>query len=256
LIFQPSNSYYQFLYRQRRYFTLTTKTPERAMIIVAHPDDPEFFCGGLIACWCAAGSQVAYLILTNGDKGSDNPDMTPEKLIAARREEQQAAADILGVKKVIFFNEPDGELRPTLELREHVVAEIRRWMPDVVVTLDPTRYFSGNVRVNHADHRAVGEVTLDAIFPATGNRMYHPELLAEGLEPHQVKQVYLAGTEHPTLWVDISEVLETKIRAILCHSSQIKEPAKLPERMRERSKAIDEYGREVQREGYRVLNLT
>jgi LmbE family N-acetylglucosaminyl deacetylase len=225
------------------------------MIIVAHPDDPEFFCGGLIATWCAAGSQVSYLILTNGDKGSDNPEMVPEKLITIRREEQQAAADVLGVKQVIFFNEPDGELRPTLELRKNVVAEIRRWKPDAVIALDPTRYFSGNIRVNHADHRAAGEVALDAIFPATGNRMYHPELLAEGLDPHQVKQVYLAGTDQPNLWVEISDVLETKIQAILCHASQIKEPDKLPERMRERSKAIDEYGREVQREGYRVLNL-
>lgn len=225
------------------------------MVIVAHPDDPEFFSGGTIALWCAAGSQICYLILTNGDKGSDNPEMIPEKLIAIRREEQQAAADILGVKKVIFFNEPDGELRPTLELRQRVVAEIRRWKPDAVITLDPTRYFSGNTRLNHADHRAVGEVTIDAIFPAAGNRMYHPELLAEGLEPHSVTEVYLAGTEQPNRWVEISEVFETKIKAILCHASQIKEPEKLPERMRERSKAIDEYNREVFREGFKVLTL-
>jgi LmbE family N-acetylglucosaminyl deacetylase len=225
------------------------------MVIVAHPDDPEFFCGGLIARWCAAGTQMSYLILTNGDKGSDNPEMIPEKLIAIRREEQQAAAKILGVQEVIFFNEPDGELRPTLELRQRVVAEIRRWKPDAIIALDPTRYFPGNLRINHADHRAAGEVAVDAIFPAARNRMYHPELLAEGLEPHVVKEVYLSGAEQPNRWVDISEVIETKIKAILCHTSQIKEPDKLPDRIKERSKVIDEYGREVMREGYRVLNM-
>jgi LmbE family N-acetylglucosaminyl deacetylase len=86
--------------------------------------------------------------------------------------------------------------------------------------------------------------------------MYHPELLAEGLEPHVVKEVYLSGAEQPNRWVDISAVIETKIKAILCHTSQIKEPDKLPDRIRERSKALDEYGREVLREGYRVLDMS
>jgi LmbE family N-acetylglucosaminyl deacetylase len=229
--------------------------PERAMVIVPHPDDPEFFCGGLIALWCAAGTEVTYLILTNGNKGSDDPEMTPEKLAFIRRQEQQAAADVLGVKHVIFFSEPDGELQPTLRLRQDVVAEIRRYKPDAVVGLDPTRFFPSTNRINHADHRAGGHVVIDAIFPAARNRMYHPELLAEGLEPHVVKEVYLAGPDQPNRWVDISPVLETKIRAILCHTSQIKDPEGLPERIRERSKRIDEYGNEVICENYRLLEM-
>jgi LmbE family N-acetylglucosaminyl deacetylase len=225
------------------------------MVIMAHPDDPEFFCGGTIAAWCAAGTHMSYLILTNGNKGSDLPDMTPEKLAAIRREEQQAAADVLGVKEVVFFDEPDGELQPTLELRQRVVAEIRGFKPDAVITLDPTRYFYGNRYMNHADHRAAGIVAIDAVFPAARNRMYHPELLAEGLEPHTVQEVHLAGAEYPDRWVNISGVFDTKIKAIRCHTSQIKEPENLLERVKERSKGVDEYGQEVYREGFRVMMI-
>ncbi len=227
--------------------------PQKAMIIVAHPDDPEFFCGGTIARWCAAGSEVSYLILTNGNKGSDDPTMTPEKLTTLRRQEQQAAANVLGVKQVIYLDEPDGELRPTLDLRRRVVTEIRRYKPDAVITLDPSRYFYGNDYINHADHRAAGEVAIDAVFPAARNLMYHPELLAEGLLPHTVKEVYLAGGEPPTAWIDISELLDTKIKAILCHASQIKEPDDLAKHVKERSLAVDQYGREVFREEFRVM---
>jgi len=227
--------------------------PDRAMVIMAHPDDPEFFCGGTLALWCTAGTEVSYLILTNGNKGSDDPEMTPEKLTEIRRGEQHAAAEVLGVKEVIFMNEPDGELQATLDLRKRVVAEIRRYKPDAIVAPDPTRFFHADRNINHADHRAAGEVAIDAIFPAAGNRMYHPELLAEGLEPHPIKEVYLSSTDHPNQWVDITEVFETKLKAISCHTSQIREPENLKERMTERSKAIDEYGNEVFREGFRVI---
>jgi LmbE family N-acetylglucosaminyl deacetylase len=225
------------------------------MVIVAHPDDPEFFCGGTIALWCAQGTEMSYLILTNGNKGSDDPDMTPEKLAAIRKEEQQAAADVLGVKRVIYFDEPDGELQATLSLRQRVVAEIRRHKPDVVIAQDPSRYFHEDSSINHADHRAAGEVATDAVFPAARNRMYHPELLDFGLEPHVVKKVYLTGTERPNCWVDISEVLDLKVKAIRCHASQVKGREDLAERIRARSAAIDQYGREVLREEFRVIKI-
>ncbi|MDH3676013.1 MAG: PIG-L family deacetylase, partial [Anaerolineae bacterium] len=229
--------------------------PSRAMIIMAHPDDPEFFCGGTVALWCAAGTLVSYLILTNGDKGSDDREMTPARLAAIRRDEQQAAADILGVNEVIFFNEPDGELQSTLDLRKRVVVEIRRYQPETIIAPDPMRYFFTDRYINHADHRVAGEIAIDAVFPAARNRMYHPELLLEGLEPHTVKEVHLANAEQSNLWVDITEVFDTKIKAILCHTSQIKEPQHLKERLVERSTAIDEYGREVFREGFRVMKI-
>jgi LmbE family N-acetylglucosaminyl deacetylase len=225
------------------------------MVIMAHPDDPEFFSGGAIAVWCAAGAAVTYLILTNGNKGSDDPTMTPEKLVAIRREEQLAAADVLGVKQVIFFDEPDGELQPTLQLRKRVVAEIRRYRPEAIITLDPTRYFYLNTYINHADHRAAGEVAIDAVFPAARNRMYHPELLYDGLEPHTVKDVYLAGSVQPNRWVDISAVFETKLKAIRCHSSQIKDPEGMFKRVIDRHQAIDAFGRQIYREEFSVITL-
>ncbi len=234
---------------------MTVLIPERAMVIMAHPDDPEFFCGGTVALWCAAGTEITYLILTNGNKGSDDPEMTPEKLAAIRRGEQQAAADVLGVNKIVFYDEPDGELQSTLELRKRVVAEIRRYKPKAIIAPDPMRYFFTDRYINHADHRVAGEVAIDAVFPAARNRMYHPELLDEGLEPHTVKEVHLTNPEQPNLWIDISEAFDTKIKAILCHSSQIKEPENLRDRLTERSKAIDEYGREVFREGFRVMRI-
>lgn len=225
------------------------------MIIMAHPDDPEFFCGGTVALWAAAGAEITYLILTNGNKGSDDPAMTPQHLTEIRQKEQRAAGEVLGIKNIIFFDEPDGELVATLELRKRVVSEIRRYKPDIIIGPDPTRYYFASTYINHADHRAAGMVTIDAVFPAAGNRMYHPELLEQGLEPHTVKKVYLAGAETPDHWVDITPVFDTKVKAVLCHVSQIKEPENFPARMAERSIATDEYGREVYREGYRVMTI-
>ena len=215
------------------------------MVIMAHPDDPEFFCGGTIALWCLQNTEVTYLILTNGNKGSDDPAMTPAKLTAIRREEQQAAANVLGVKRVLYLDEPDGELQPTLDLRQRVVAEIRRYQPEAIYT----------DYINHADHRAAGVVAIDAVFPAARNRMYHPELLAEGLEPHTVKDVYLVGPERPDRWIDITAVFETKLKAIRCHTSQIRDDERMEKRVRGRHQAIDEYGQEVFREGYRILTI-
>lgn len=229
--------------------------PQRAMVIMAHPDDPEFFSGGLIALWCAAGTELTYLILTNGNKGSDDPELTPEKLVIIRQAEQHAAAEVLGVKRVIFFDEPDGELQSTLSLRQRVVAEIRRYQPEAVITLDPARFFALGQHINHADHRAAGEVAIDAIFPAARNRMYHPELLAEGLQPHAVKEVYLAGTNQANRWVEISGVFETKLKAIGCHTSQIKEPEAVFKRVTDRHRMVDQYGRDVMREEYHVITL-
>jgi LmbE family N-acetylglucosaminyl deacetylase len=234
---------------------LSLKIPERVMVIVAHPDDAEFFCGGTVAHWTNGGAEVTYLILTNGNKGSDDPKMTPEKLAAIRQREQRAAADVLGVKNVIFYDEPDGELLSTLDLRKRVVAEIRRYQPEVVIGPDPSRFFFADSYINHADHRAAGLVTIDAVFPAARNRMYHPELLDEGLEPHTVAEVYLGGTEHPNRQVDVTAVFEQKLNALRCHTSQFKEPEEVVKWITERSKEIDEYGREVYRESFRVMKI-
>jgi LmbE family N-acetylglucosaminyl deacetylase len=222
---------------------------------MAHPDDPEFSCGGTLAKWALEGKEIRYLLLTCGDKGSDSPDVTPEMLCADRQAEQRAAAAILGAKEVVFLRNRDGELANTPEVRRDIVREIRRFKPHIVVTNDPTTYFRANVYINHSDHRAAGETTLDAIFPAAGNRMYFPELLAEGFEPHPVKEVWLSGTNEPNMWVDVTATLDIKLAALQEHKSQINDMAEMEKRMRERLRRAD-VDREMYAESFRVLKLS
>lgn len=234
---------------------MTEADSKRVMVIMAHPDDPEFFSGGTIALWAREGAEIIYLILTNGNKGSDDPAMSPERLRQVRRTEQREAADLLGVKTIIFLDESDGELQPTLQVRKKVVREIRRHRPHVVICPDPSAYYFGNTYVNHPDHRTAGQVALEAIFPAARNRMYHPDLLEEGLLPHAVREIYLVGALEPDRWVDISQVMDLKIQAIRAHASQLADPQAAIERVRQRAEAVDEYGRSVFREGFRYLKL-
>jgi LmbE family N-acetylglucosaminyl deacetylase len=234
---------------------LTHTDPKRAMVIMAHPDDPEFFTGGTIALWAREGVEIIYLILTNGNKGSDDPKMTPEQLTRLRQEEQRTAAGLLGVKTIIFLDEPDGELQVTLQLRQQVVREIRRHRPDVIICPDPSVFYFGDTYINHPDHRAAGHVALEAIFPAARNAMYHPELLDEGLMPHAVREIYLAGSTQPNRWVDITDVMDVKVQAIQSHASQLPDPQSAIERVYQRAEAVDEYGRSVYREAFHRLTI-
>lgn len=201
------------------------------MVIVAHPDDPEFFCGGTIAQWVREGVEVTYLICTHGDKGSDDPNMTAERLATIREAEQRAAARVLGVHRVVFLDYKDGELEPSLKLRGDIVREVRRYRPEVVITNDPTARLRRGFP-NHADHRVIGDVTLDALFPAAGLHLYYPEHLAEGLQPHRVDEVYLTVTNEPDVWVDTTDVIDLRIAALRCHVTQVKDPVGLEQRIR------------------------
>lgn len=226
----------------------------RILVMMAHPDDPEFAAGGTIARWTQEGHEVIYCLATRGDKGSDDPTMHPERLAAIREAEQHAAAAILGVREVLFLNYLDGTLEPNLSLRRDIVRVIRRYRPEIVVTMDPQTLIRGDHYINHNDHRAIGLATLDAIFPAAGNPLYFPELLREGLEPHHVQEVYLATTEHANHWVDITDTFDRKLAALRCHASQIRDFAALEQRLRERLRhSID--GREILAEGFRRIVL-
>jgi LmbE family N-acetylglucosaminyl deacetylase len=227
---------------------------QRVLLVMAHPDDAEFSCGGTLAKWAQEGKEIRYLLLTCGDKGSDSPDMTPEMLCADRQVEQRAAAAVLGVKDVTFLHNLDGELANTPEVRRDIVREIRRFKPQVIVTNDPTTYFRANVYINHSDHRTAGATTLDAVFPAAGNRMYFPELLAEGFEPHPIKEIWLTGSNEPNMWVDVTDTLEIKLAALQQHKSQIKDMAEMDKRLRERLRRPD-VDREMYAESFRVLKL-
>lgn len=204
------------------------------LVIVAHPDDPEFFCGGSIARWVQEGHHVEYLIVTSGDKGSDDPHMTPWRLVEVRREEQRKAGAVLGVHDMAFLAYPDGALFNTLDLQRDIVREMRRARPDYVVTLDPLTLHWGSRGINHRDHRTIGNAVNDAIFPGSSSRFYFTELLADGYQPHPPREVYYAGAVSPNTWVDVTDTIELKAKAICEHASQVKEPdpVKVGERLR------------------------
>ena len=191
------------------------------MAIMAHPDDAEFNVAGIVAKWAKRGKDVFYVVCTNGDKGSDDPQMTPQQLTEIRKREQIDAAHILGVKEVVFLGYEDGYLQPSLDLRRDIARVIRRFKPDVAMCPDPTTFYVAQRYVNHPDHRAVGEAALAAIFPAARDRLTFPELLLEGLEPHKVKELYMWGSLHPDKWFDITDVIDIKLAALAAHKSQL-----------------------------------
>lgn len=196
--------------------------PQVVLGIAAHPDDLDFGAGGTMARFAAEGADVYYLILTDGSKGSPDKQMTSAQLIEIRETEQRAACQIIGGKDVHFLRHPDGGLEVTLDGKAEVVRVIRELKPDVVVTMDPSMLYSmENGFINHPDHRAAGQIALDAVFPLARDHLSFPELYAAGLEPHKVKTVLLINFEKQNFCVDISEYLDTKFAALAAHASQI-----------------------------------
>jgi LmbE family N-acetylglucosaminyl deacetylase len=210
-------------------------TIERVMVITAHPDDSEFGAGGTVARLVQEGREVTYVIATNGDKGSGDRTMTPERLAAIRAEEQRNAARTLGVARVTFLGYPDCELEDTRALRRDVTREIRRWRPDLVITMNPHRTY--NLYASHRDHRTVAGVALDCVYPLARDHMAFPELMPE-FEPHKVREIHLMQWEHPHLVVDITPVMDLKLKALACHASQVGDFAGVEARVRERNAEI------------------
>ena len=194
--------------------------PERVLIITAHPDDIEFTVAATVAKWVRAGTEARYVLGTSGDAGSHQPGITRKELARIRETEQRAAARVVGVNDVVFLGHPDGEVEATMALRRDIVREIRRFKPDTVVCYDPTRLFVGDRYINHPDHRAVGQAALDAVAPACAMPLVFSELREEGLEPHRVKQVLVASTMEPNIWIDVTGTIDLKIEALRQHASQ------------------------------------
>jgi LmbE family N-acetylglucosaminyl deacetylase len=200
----------------------STATTYRILGIFAHPDDPEFSMGGSAAVWADQGHEVFLCIVTDGSAGSNDPNQDLAELVRIRQAEQRAAAAVLGIKDVFFLGYRDGTLQPTLELRRELTRLIRQLKPDRVVCGDPTAFFYGDEYINHADHRAAAEAAVTAVFPSAPTRPIFPELLAEGFEPHQVKELYITDTTTGTaVHVDIASAIERKIEALRCHKSQL-----------------------------------
>lgn len=191
------------------------------LVIAPHPDDAEFGTAGTVANFVRQGKTAVYIVCTNGDKGTDSLDCKPDVLASLREKEQLEAADVLGVKEVIFLRHPDQSLEDTPEFRKEIVRYIRLYRPELVITADPYRRY-----IWHRDHRVVGRVVLDAVFPYARDIWAYPDLTDQGLMPHKVKEVWLWAPEDSdiNLRSDISQSFDLKVKALKCHKSQIKEP--------------------------------
>ena len=225
------------------------------MVLFAHPDDAEFMCGGTVARWAGEGCEVHYVSLTDGSAGSNEPGASREAMRPVREREQRAAADVLGVASVTFLEELDGLLAVTPETRRKVCREVRRLRPEVIVAPDPSRMWHGDGYVNHSDHKAAGELALTAIMPDAPTRVMFQELEGEGLEPFEVPHLYLSVSE-PDVFVDITETIEVKLKALACHASQLS-IEKVEPWIRERAKLVAEMSGEqmTYAEGFKAFRF-
>ena len=206
---------------------------KRAMVFAAHPDDADFGAAGTAHLLAQAGWEVRYVVTTDGSKGSDDPSLTSDQLVAMRKQEQLDAAELLGVQSVGFLGFTDGELVRDLALLEAVVREIRAFQPFAVYTHDPEPVIIRNGFVNHSDHRATGLATVDAVYPAARDRLNFPQQLDEGLAPHKVRELYLWGANESNFEVDITEVVDMKIASLVAHDSQFDVNDEFLKQMRE-----------------------
>lgn len=207
-----------------------------AMVVTPHPDDAEYGVAGTVPRWVREGKQVIYVVCTNGNKGSNDPEMKPQRLAKIREKEQLAAAKLLGVDEVIFLRHEDQTLEDTPEFRKEIVRLLRMYQPEIVATSDPYRRY-----IWHRDHRIAGQVVLDAIFPYARDRLAYPDLVELGLKPHKVKEVLLWGAEQPDYFTDITDTFEVKMAALRCHHSQVGHfPPEWEEFIRQRHETLAE----------------
>ena len=209
-------------------------TGQTVLVLFAHPDDAEFICGGTVARLAQNRNEVTYLCATDGNRGMHTTDVTPEMMAQVRRREMEAAAEMLGVREVIFLGYEDGQLKEAPNLVGDFMRAIQRIRPDTLLTFDAWRPYE-----LHPDHRTVGFAAAEAGYLAD-SPWYYPEQVVEKLEPFKPQEIYLFAPGEPNYWVDISDTIQLKIEAIKCHASQVAEPGFAPsdamERLPERIK--------------------
>src|SRR3984893_4764252 len=219
---------------------ITTRFYE-AMVLGAHPDDDDFGAAATSALWVKQGKKVVWVIMTDGAEGSEVPSLIDTDLMLTREQEQRMACETLGVQAVEFLRFPDGHLTNSEAARKAVVRLIRKYRPRVVVTHDPSQHIfapdpdekpEDTAYMNHPDHRATGNIVLDAIFPAVGNPRSYRELLAEGLPPYRVHELYLFFTAKENTYVEVSETIDLKAKGLRCHVTQFGPETNMLDRVR------------------------
>jgi len=208
---------------------------EVVAVFHAHPDDLDWACGGSAAVWTREGREVYYILTTSGEGGEDHQRrlvLPPEEIAEIRETEQRAAATLLGVKEVVFLRQPDGRVEASLALRDQLVNVLRRLRPQIVVSMDPGHWSFDSFHHYHPDHRATALAVYDAIYPAAGTSTYTPQP-DEGHPPHKVREVYFSGTSHPNAYIDISDTIELKVQAMNSHRSQVRDPERFAQIVRD-----------------------
>lgn len=239
------------------YQPLPDEEISKVLIVTAHPDDLDFGCSGSIALWVRKGIEVSYVICTNGDQGGEDPSVPREEMPKIRQKEQRDAGAVVGVSQITFLGYRDGWLEPTIQLRKEIVRQIRIHKPDRLVIQSPERNWD-RLFSSHPDHMAAGEAAIQAVYPDARNAFAFEDLLKEeGLEPHRVKEVWVMSAKDPNHFVDITETIDLKIKALHAHVSQTAHNPKMEEMIRswgERSAEIMGLGKGRYAEIFRVIN--
>jgi LmbE family N-acetylglucosaminyl deacetylase len=188
---------------------------QRALAVVAHPDDLEYGCAAAVATWTAAGKEVVYLMVTRGEAGIDT--MPPEEAARVREQEELASAAVVGVRTVEFLDHRDGVIEYGTALRRDIAAAIRRHRPELLITLNFDDTWGGGLAWNTPDHKAVGRAVMDAAGDA-GNRWIFPEA---GERWDGVRWIAVAGSESPTHAADVTDGLEAGVRSLTEHRAYI-----------------------------------
>jgi LmbE family N-acetylglucosaminyl deacetylase len=230
----------------------------KVLVFSAHPDDLDFGCAGTVAKMTEEGKEVVYCIITDGSKGvqkKEHMNMTGREVSAMRAREQKAAAKAVGVSKVLFLGEKDGELENTLNVREKIAKAIRIEKPDIVFVVDPSDCNFESFYRCHRDHRMGAEAVFDAIYPGAGSPAFYPKLGTRGITPHQIKGIWFYGTDKPNIFIDISKTIDKKIEALSRHESQFIDPKDMPKFIKERAKYAGKKRKMKYAEAFRSLTF-
>ncbi|MGA0885393.1 MAG: PIG-L deacetylase family protein [Ilumatobacteraceae bacterium] len=229
---------------------------DRALVITAHPDDVDFGGAGTIANLTDRGAKVTYCIVTDGQAGGFDDSIPRPKMASIRREEQTNAARAVGVTDLVFLGWMDGAVESGLGLRHDLSRVIREWRPQVVLTQSPALNLR-RIYASHPDHLAVAQSAIAAVYPDARNPYAFTDLLADGLEPWSVDEIWVMGHPEPDEFVDITSQIDRKIEALLCHESQHRDPSGMVERVREWNSETAEvagFGADRFAEAFMVVN--
>jgi LmbE family N-acetylglucosaminyl deacetylase len=195
-------------------------TAWRALVVTAHPDDMEFGSAGTLAKWVDEGAEVTLCLGTDGSTGTQDRSLMGAGLRDVRREETQRAAEVIGIRQLVWLDYPDGYVEYSLDLRRDIARVFREYRPHRFMVMDPAPTIDDFI--NHPDHRAIGQASLDVSMTAGTTPGHFPELLEEGLEPWRgLRELWIAGPGLKPHVVDISRYVDRKVQALMCHRSQV-----------------------------------